>query len=132
MTSQDEPKWLSKELVFALHNESLALFGGSPGIRDVTLLESALAKPRNRFVYEEETSLFDLAAAYCSGIIKNHPFIDGNKRAGLLAARAFLFLNGYAFAPDEVETVRMIEGLAAGIQDERSIMTWLHDNSKPR
>ena len=132
MAFAQEPKWLNKELIFALHNESLAMFGGSPGIRDVTPLESALAKPQNRFVYEEDASLFDLAASYCSGIVKNHPFIDGNKRAGLLAARAFLFLNGYVFDPDEVDTVRKIEGLAAGEQNEQSIALWLRDNSKPK
>lgn len=132
MIIRQEPKWLSKELVLMLHNESLSLFGGSPGIRDLGLLESALSRPLHRYSYEESVTLFELAAAYCHGNVKNHAFVDGNKRAALLSGRAFLFLNGFHFAPDQVETVKMIEGLAAGTINEPELASWLEKNSSPR
>lgn len=115
-----------------LHNESLALFGGSSGIRDSGLLESALSRPIHRYTYEESVSIFDLAATYCFGIVKNHAFVDGNKRAGLLSARAFLFLNGFHFSPDQIETVKMIEGLAASVVSESELADWLKSNAVAR
>ena len=128
----DEPTWLTEKLVLVLHAESLSRFGGTPGIRDQGLLGSALHRPRNQFAYAEESSIFDLAAAYCFGIVRNHPFVDGNKRAGLLAARAFLYRNGYHFEPDEAETVQMIEGLAAGSISEEELTAWIEENTTPR
>lgn len=127
----DPIKWMSLELVLTLHDESLVLFGGSPGVRDHGLLESALGRPQNLYAYQADATLFDLATAYCAGIVRNHPFIDGNKRAGLLAARTFLFLNGYHLDPSEVETVSMIEGLAARVVSEDALTEWLKSNSKP-
>lgn len=124
-----EPKWLSKELVIILHQQSLNIFGGSEGIRDMGLLESALSLPLHRHAYEESVNLYDLAAAYCSGILKNHPFLGGNKRAGLLAARTFLFINGYRFQPDEITTVQMIESHAAGHIDEENLAVWIRENT---
>ncbi|MDZ4699097.1 MAG: type II toxin-antitoxin system death-on-curing family toxin [Rhodothermales bacterium] len=127
-----DPIWLSKELVMALQEESLARFGGLAGVRDMTLLESALAKPQHVFAYDEHATIFTLAASYCYGIIKNHAFLDGNKRAGLLATRAFLFLNGYAFVPPEVEAVTMIEQTAAGVYDEAALASWIEACSSQR
>ncbi len=127
-----EPKWLTLEMVRAIHEESLAVFGGAPGVRDEALLESTLDKPRNLFAYGEAPTIHDLAAAYCSGIVRNHPFIDGNKRAGLLAARAFLFLNGYAFEPNEADEVNVILDLAAGAMDEKTLAQWFSDNATRR
>ncbi len=124
-----KPKWLKIELVIMLHQQSLASFGGGSGIRDAGLLESALSRPLHRYTYSDEVDLFELAATYCSAIIKNHPFVDGNKRAGLLAARSFLFLNGYALEPDEISTVKMIEGHAAGEVDESLLAKWMRENS---
>ena len=130
MTS--EPTWLSESLVRALHAESLDRFGGTAGIRDRGLLESALGRPRNRHAYGDSPSIHELAAAYCFGIVSNHSFVDGNKRAGLLAARAFLFQNGYQFAPDEAETVRVIEGVAAGEVSEGELAAWIEQYTTSR
>ena len=118
--------------VMMLHAESLKLFGGSPGIRDRGLLESALDRPRNRWLYERSVSVYEIAAAYGFGIARNHAFVDGNKRTSLLAIRSFLFLNGYHFAPDEIETVTTIEGLAEGTVTEELLALWIRDNSTKR
>ncbi len=115
-------------MVLGLHTIAVAEFGGSPGLRDDGLLESALDRPRNLFAYGDEPSLFQLAAAYCVGIVKNHPFIDGNKRAGDLAIRAFLRLNGYLYEPEEAEEVVMIVALAAGEIDEAALALWIAEN----
>ncbi len=127
-----DPRWLSKKLVQVLHAESLARFGGAPGVRDEGLLESALDRPRNLLSYGDDPSLFDLAAAYAQGLIKNHPSIDGNKRAGLLAARAFLFQNGFRLDPPEAETVHVIEGVAAGEVSVDDLAAWLEAQSTAR
>ncbi len=124
-----EPGWLTIEMVRAIHEESLALFGGAVGVRDEALLESAMAHPRNLFAYADKPTIHYLAAGYCSGIIRNHPFIDANMRAGLLAARAFLFLNGYDFDPDEAEEVNIIVELAAGNLDEDALGEWFKSNT---
>ena len=100
-------------------------------MRDEALLDSALAAPRNLLAYDDP-SVFDLAAAYCLGIIRNHPFVDGNKRAGLLAANAFLHLNGYNFRPDEAETVNVIMAVASGGANEALLSSWFADYSTPR
>ncbi len=124
-----EIRWLTRDMVVAFHRESIARFGGADGIRDVGPLESALARPQNRGAYEENPSIFEMAADYCEGIVRNHPFVDGNKRAGLLAARVFLSLNGYRFEPEEAATVRMVWGLAAGEVDNATLARWLADYS---
>ncbi len=124
-----EPKWLTAQLVQAIHTQAVAEFGGSHGVRDMGLLESALDRPRNLYAYGDDPTLFDLAAAYCTGIVKNHPFIDGNKRTGDLTARAFLFRNGYLFEPDEIDEVNMIVALAAGEIEEDVLARWISDNS---
>ena len=117
-------------MVEAFHAESIARFGGTGGIRDEGLPESALAKPINRHAHEDDVPIFGLAADYCAGIIRNHPFIDGNKRAGLLAARVFFALNGWRFEPDEAEIVTMIEGTAAGRFNEVDLAAWFEASSK--
>ena len=132
MPLESEPKWLKKELVLLLHQQSIARFGGSTGIRDAGLLESALSRAQQRYTYDETADIFDLVAIYCSAIIRNHPFVDGNKRSGLLAARSFLFVNGYIFEPDEIETVQMIEGHAASQVNEDLLVSWIRENSRPR
>jgi len=126
-----EFRWLTRMMVEAFHSESIARFGGADGIRDEGLLESALAKPQNQFAYRPEATVFDLAAAYGFGVIGNHPFVDGNKRTGLLAAQVFLALNGYRLEPEEAEIVHMIVGLAAGEVDEGGLANWLQENSNP-
>ena len=119
-------------MVLALHAMSVAEFGGSPGIRDDGLLESALDRPKNLFAYGNNPSLHELAAAYCAGIVKNHPFLDGNKRAGDLAIRAFLLRNGHLYEPDEANEVVMIMALAAGTVDEDALVIWIAENTSPR
>ena len=128
----NEPKWLRKDMVLALHAMSIAEFGGSAGIRDDGLLESALDRPKNVFAYGDNPSISELAAAYCLGIIKNHPFLDGNKRAGDLAIRAFLRRNGHLYEPNEADEVVMIMALAAGKIDEEALTDWIAENTTPK
>ncbi len=130
MSTDREIVWLTSELVQAFHAQQLKLFGGPPGIRDEGALESALGRPVNRIAYAEEgeVDLAELAAAYAFGIAKNHPFIDGNKRAALLALVTFLGLNEIDFLVDEAEAVVMIRGLAAGEIDEAGLTRWIRDN----
>ena len=125
-----EWEWLSRRLVETLHAESISRFGGTPGMRDEGLLESALTRPQHLARYEEP-SIFQLASAYCEGIVNNHPFADGNKRAGLLAARAFLFKNGYRLEPEEAEMVAVIRQVAAGDLGREELAEWLEANSEP-
>lgn len=119
--------WLTSDLVQAIHAHQLKLFGGPSGLRDEGALESALGRPVNRTAYGEP-DLAELAAAYAFGIAKNHPFIDGNKRAALLALVTFLGLNDIDFLVDEAEAVVMIRSLAAGEIDESGLTRWIRDN----
>ena len=127
-----ERRWLALATVHAIHAEAVAAYGGSAGIRDPGLLESALDRPRNLLAYGDDPSDFDLAAAYCAGIVRNHPFVDGNKRAGLLAAVAFLDLNGYVFRPTETDAVLVIMALAAGEIDEAALAAWFKEYTEPK
>ena len=122
-----EPEWLTSPLVIAIHDEQLVIHGGSAGIRDITLLESALDRPRNKWAYEN-AQLPELAAAYAFGLAKNHPFVDGNKRTALLALYTFLGVNGIDFIVPEAEAATMIQSLAAGEVSEASLARWIGDN----
>jgi death-on-curing protein len=122
------PLWLSKELIFALHERLVAEFGGLPGLRDEGLLESALGKPENLHAYGKP-SAFELAASYAFGIVKNHPFLDGNKRTGFAAAAVFLETNGYRLIGSEVEATGAVLALAAGDISEAAFAAWLSENS---
>lgn len=124
-----EPKWITLAIATAIHDEAIYEFGGLPGIRDQGLLESALDKPRNLFAYEPDSSIFRLAAALCSGIAKNHPFNDGNKRTALLATRAFLYLNHYAFEPHQDDEVATLVAVADGSLHQDKLEYWLARNS---
>jgi len=127
-----EPRWLTPAVVRALHAEAMVLFGGSPGLRGEGLLESALARPRQLFAYGNTPDLFALAAAYATGILRNHPFVDGNKRAAVLAVAVFLHLNGWRFDPEEADEVHTIRAAAAGDIDEPALAAWINANSTPR
>lgn len=118
-------KWLTRQMILAMHDEAVVIFGGLPGVRDMALLDSAIDRPKNLLAYGDNPSLFDLAAALCFEIVENHPFFDGNKRTGLLSARAFLFLNDQVFEPTEVEEVTMMVGVADGTVDEAMLASWL-------
>ena len=128
----NEPRWLTRDIAIALHDESLAHFGGPEGIRDEALLESALARPRQRFADGAKPSLAELAAAYGFGVIRNHPVTDGNKRAGLLGVAVFLDINGLQFHPDEVDEVRTILAVAAGELGEAEFSSWIAANARVR
>ncbi len=118
-------------MVRAIHDEVTVFIGGMSGVRDEGLLASAVDRPRNLYAYKSNASLFDMAAALCSGIVKNHPFIDGNKRTALLAARAFLFLNGWVFEPDEMDEVNIMRAAARGAADEKTLEDWFREFSTP-
>jgi death-on-curing protein len=123
----DEPEWLSKEGVLRAHGRQLQIFGGAPGVRDDGALESALGRPLNKRQYEN-AALPELAAAYAFGIVRNHPFVDGNKRAGFMAMMGFLLLNRIDFAPDPLEATAVILGVAACEINENGIARWIRDN----
>jgi death on curing protein len=123
------PVWVLRETVLTLHEQSLAEFGGRAGIRDEGLLNSALAKPETLFAYGKPT-LFKLAASYGFGLVKNHPFVDGNKRVGFIVAIVFLELNGYRFQATEAEAAVRTLALAAGEMSEVDFAAWLKANSR--
>jgi death-on-curing protein len=122
-----EPEWVLKSIVLALQREQLAEHGGSPGLRDEGLLESALDRPANLFRYGNP-DLAHLAAAYAFGLAKNHPFIDGNKRTSYVATRLFLMLNGADLAAAPAERVRIWLALAAGEMTEEQLAAWLREH----
>ena len=121
-------RWLKEEVIIAVHDEQLVEHGGAEGVRDSGLLSSALARPKNLDGYEMP-SVFDLAAAYASGIVRDHPFVDGNKRTGFLAAYMFLALNGWELDAPEANAAAVILELAAGKVDEAQFSVWLKENS---
>jgi death-on-curing protein len=128
----NEPHWLSESLVLALHERVIAQTGGSHGVLNQALLESALNRPLQRATYDAEADLFRLAAAYAFGICKNHPFIDGNKRTGLLVIFAFLSRNGIDFDPGEDEGVDVAVRVASGQMGEVELADWIRRCSSPQ
>ena len=126
---RSEPVWILERTVLAAHDRLLAEHGGAAGLRDVGLLESALARPRQHYAYGSP-DLVELAALYTAGLIRNHPFVDGNKRTGFAVGTAFLELNGFTFHASETEATQAVFDLAAGRMDEESFAEWLRANSK--
>ncbi|WP_016755256.1 type II toxin-antitoxin system death-on-curing family toxin [Leptospira santarosai] len=124
-----EPKWLNQKIVLTIHLDQLKQHGGSQGIRDRGLLESALDRPRNKWFYRPSFNPFDLAASLCIGIAKNHPFIDGNKRIAFMATYVFLGLTGYIIEVPEEEVVSTMLKVASGNINETNLSIWLKDNS---
>jgi death-on-curing protein len=122
-----EYEWLTMPLVLAIHDEQLVAHGGSAGVRDIALLDSALNRPVNKWNYEN-AELPELAAAYAYGVARNHPFLDGNKRTSLLAMYTFLGVNGIDFVVSEADAAAMILSLAAGEVSEESLARWIRDN----
>ncbi len=123
--------WIERSVVIAAHNEQLAEHGGAAGTRDEGLLESALARAENLSAYGDPDAAA-LAAAYGFGIVRNHPFVDGNKRAALIATELFLALNGFDLVVGDVECVVTILALAAGELDEAEFAGWLRAHIEPR
>ena len=124
----NEPNWVDREVLLAIQSELLNRFGGLAGIRDEGLLDSAINKPKNLFAYGEP-SVFELAASYATGLVKNHPFLDGNKRIGFMAAYVFLGANGWSLEATEEEAVLQTLALAAGESAEADYAAWLARNS---
>lgn len=122
------PQWVLPETARALHERLLAEFGGAGGLRDAGLFDSALARPQQLLAYGQPT-LFELAAAYASGLVGNHPFLDGNKRLGFTIAVLFLELNGCQFTASEAEATLKTLALATRELSEAGFATWLRANS---
>lgn len=125
-----DPVWIDEHDALAIHNRLLALDGGAVGVRDEGLLKSALARPQHLHTYGDKPSPIELATAYTAGIIRNHPFLDGNKRTGFLVGALFLEMNGYRLTASEEDATQAILGLAAGTLDEDGFTAWLRSNVK--
>ena len=123
------PFWLLSEAVVVVQEMQIDRFGGSGGLRDAGLLESALARPVNKQAYDEEATVFDLAAAYGFGLARNHPFVDGNKRIAFATMAMFLSENGYELAPDRMDALQTIMKLAAGDIEEDELARWVEANN---
>jgi death on curing protein len=124
-------RWISKQALLILHDESLATHGGGSGMRDEGLLDSALARPLNLVAYADAVNPPDiaaLAAAYCIGLAKNHAFVDGNKRAAFLATGLFLYLNGYRLTATQADATLTVLGVAAGDVAEAEFAHWLRQH----
>ena len=124
-------RWIDRQALLLLHDESLAQHGGAAGLRDQSLLESALARPLNLVAYGQP-DFADLAAAYGVGLAKNHPFVDGNKRAAFLAVGLFMMLNGYRLKATQVEATLTMLAVAAGELDEAGFVAWLRSHAVAR
>lgn len=132
MKLDSEPRWVRKQAVLVLHSMSLDIHGGSPGIRDEGLLDSALARPQQIFSYgDPPPDLAALAAAYAVGIARNHPFVDGNKRTALTCLGQMLNKNGHDLVARESETYEMMMALAADTLPEEDLAAWIRTNSEP-
>ncbi len=125
-----EPVWIDEREALAIHDQLLALDGGAPGVRDEGLLASALARPRQIHAYDDAPDIADMAAAYIAGIVRNHPFVDGNKRTGFILGVLFLELNGYRFTATEEAAAQSVLSLAAGTLDEAAFAAWVRANVK--
>jgi len=128
---KEEPLWLDRRAVISFHSESLAEHGGSSGIRDEGLLDSALTRPKNQFAYAAESDIAKLAAAYGFGLAKNHPFVDGNKRIAFIATATFLRLNGYRLNSSRLDEIQTMLAVAAGELSEEGFATWIRLHSQP-
>jgi death-on-curing protein len=125
-----EPSWIEERDVLAIHDRVLALHGGAKGLRDRGLLQSALARPRQHHTYSSSSDFVEMAALYTAGIVRNHPFVDGNKRTGFVVGVLFLELNGFAFRASEEDATQAVLDLAAGTLNETSYADWLRANTK--
>jgi death on curing protein len=125
-STRAEPIWLDARDANAVHDRQLAEHGGGMGLRDAGLLESALARPINRWNYGEDDPA-ELAAAYAFGVARNHPFIDGNKRTAWVLARLFLAVNGHKISFNAEEAIQMMLALAAGELEEDVVSVWFRE-----
>ena len=123
-----KPVWIDERDALVLHDRLLALHGGASGLRDDGLLKSALARPQQHFAYSESADIIDMATAYAAGIVRNHPFVDGNKRTGFVVGILFLELNGYLFTASQEDAAQAVLELAAGKLDETGYSSFLRGN----
>jgi len=124
------PAWIDECDAIVLHDRLLALHGGAVGLRDEALLKSALARPQQHLAYAESPDVIDLAAVYTAGIVRDHPFVDGNKRTGFVVGILFLELNGRRFTASEEDAARAVVELAAGNLNEEGYGDFLRRNAK--
>lgn len=124
-----EPVWIDEQDALTIHDRLLVLHGGPSGVRDKTLLASALARPHQHLAYSTEADIIRMAAAYTAGIVGNHPFVDGNKRTGFVIGILFLELNGYRFTAKEEDAAQAVLSLAAGTLDEEGYSLFLRSNT---
>lgn len=129
---RSEPNWLTRTVVDAVHNDQLREHGGVPGVRDENVLESALARPQQKWHYAGNTDIPMLAAAYAFGLVKNHPYRDGNKRIGFLVMVTFLGVNGYELEATDADVVAEIVALADGSESEDALAYWIRQHSTKR
>lgn len=122
------PRWVTLDEVYALHERQLERFGGPSGVRDRGALESALNRARNKWEYEG-ADLAEMGAAHAYGIARNHPFVDGNKRAAFVTMMLFLRKNGMKFAPAPAEATVIMLALASGETSEEALARWIRDRS---
>ena len=126
------PRFISLAEVLVIHKDQITRYGGASGIRDIELLKSALGKPSVTFSGEFlHTDLYEMAAAYLFHVVKNHQFVDGNKRVGVVAALVFLILNGFDFSAPEDELAEMVLAVAQGELDKAQVAVFIRSWSKP-
>jgi len=127
---RNKPVWIEERDALAIHDRLLADHGGPPGLRDEGLLQSALARPLQHHAYADCPDVVEMAALYTTGLVRNHPFVDGNKRAGFVVGILFLELNGFRFIASEEDATQAVLSLASGTLDEAAYTAWLRANSK--
>ena len=123
-----EPVWIDERDTLAIHQKVIALHGGANGLRDRALLESALARSQHKFAYADSPDFLEMAAAYTTGIVRNHPFVDGNKRTGFVLGVLFVELNGFNFTATEEDAAHAMIALAASTLDEQGFAAFLRAN----
>ena len=126
-----ESVWIDERDALVLHDRLLALHGGAVGLHDDGFLKSAMARPHQHFAYAESPDIVDMAAAYTWGIVRNHPFVDGNKRTGFVVGILFLELNGDRFSASEEDAAQMVLELASGNLDEAGYIAFLRAHASP-
>jgi death-on-curing protein len=120
-------RWVKIDRVLAIHSRQILEHGGVDGVRDMGLLESAIARPQNLVAYQPDSDIAAIATAYGAGIIRNHPFLDGNKRTGYVVLEVFLVLNSYKLTATQQEKYRVVLGLADGSLDDEDLAIWLRE-----
>lgn len=129
--SRPEPRWLGRLVIEQAHFRQIREHGGSHGLRDENVLESALARPQQRSNYDPTATIFELAASYAFGLAMNHPFVDGNKRVALVVMVAFLDRNGYELKATNAQALDILLQLASGGLDEAGLAGWVEEHSPP-